>query len=251
MFKGIDKEKKTPSTTKHNSTNSVVANDKTYTHFKDKFLQKTVNMNPIEFIKGDEDLCSLDGLTPPSTIGKNIERIAFIQPVKKSENVENSKTNSKERSKTKPLFSPRILLQNLSKQQNNKLKGLRNQLLKEPVNKHKSFSNRPEASMKRKVVSRNSGLRVHETTQGGSKIFKSIQRIVPSKNSKFSFYPSVIKPELIEQGNSEIGLAINIAKAKDCLRNSHKIEERATYTLSDISYATTTNTITSSGINMN
>ena len=71
----------------------------------------------------------------------------------------------------------------------------------------------------------------------------SNDRIIPSKNSNFSFCPSVIKPNLLENYKSDVGLVMNITKAENCLKN---LERSMIYRITNTSrstYSTMSNTI--------
>ena len=51
---------------------------------------------------------------------------------------------------------------------------------------------------------------------------KANLKLVPSKNSAFSYCPSVVRLELAEHYKLEAGFAVTLAKAQDCLKNSQR-----------------------------
>jgi len=65
--------------------------------------------------------------------------------------------------------------------------------------------------------------------------YKKPNVITPSKNSQFSFCPSVVKLDLTERYKFEAGLATTLAKVQDVMKSNHKTPEnkQIVYSMSD------------------
>ena len=57
-------------------------------------------------------------------------------------------------------------------------------------------------------------------------------KITPSDNSEFSFYPSVLRPELAAQFKDVARLTTNLAKARNCLKESQGAMIKPAYSIS-------------------